>query len=60
MPRHKVVKYGFVAKLGQMNLQAFYGPLAFSVALLLWAYVSSLVLVFGALMAPVGGGSRRK
>jgi membrane protein len=56
----ELVKYGFVAKLGQMNLQAFYGPLAFSVALLLWAYVSSLVLVFGALMAPAAGGSRRK
>jgi len=56
----ELVKYGFVAKLGQMNLQAFYGPLAFSVALLLWAYVSSLALVFGALMAPVGARSRRK
>lgn len=49
----ELVKYGFVVKLGQMNLQAFYGPLAFSVALLLFAYVSSLVLVFGALMTPV-------
>ena len=36
-----------------MNLRAFYGPLAFSVSLVLWAYVSSLVLIFGALMAPV-------
>ena len=47
------VKYLFVIKLGQMNLQAFYGPLALSVSLILWAYVSSLVLVFGALMTPV-------
>ena len=51
----EVAKYAFVSKLGQMNLQAFYGPLAFAVALVLWAYVSSLVLVFGALMAPRGG-----
>jgi membrane protein/epoxyqueuosine reductase len=49
----EAVKYGFIVKLGAMNLQAFYGPLAFAVALLLWAYVSSLVLVFGALMSPI-------
>jgi membrane protein/epoxyqueuosine reductase len=49
----EAVKYVFVIKLGQMNLQAFYGPLALAVSLILWAYVSSLVLVFGALMVPV-------
>jgi YihY family inner membrane protein len=49
----ELVKYGFVARLGQMNLKAFYGPLAFAVSLVLWAYVSSLVLVFGALMTSV-------
>ncbi|HVR70844.1 MAG TPA: YihY/virulence factor BrkB family protein [Vicinamibacteria bacterium] len=48
----EVAKYLFVANLARANLQAFYGPLAFSVALVLWAYVSSLVLVFGALMVP--------
>lgn len=51
-------KYLFVAKLAQMNLRAFYGPLAFSVSLILWAYVSSLVLIFGALMVPVGAPRR--
>lgn len=45
------VKYLFVINLGRTNLQAVYGPLAFAVSLVLWAYVSSLVLVFGALMA---------
>ena len=49
----ELVKYAFVARLGQMNLKAFYGPLAFAVSLVLWAYVSSLVLVFGALMTAV-------
>ncbi len=48
----EAAKYAFVVKLGQMNLKAFYGPLAFSVSLVLWAYVSSLVLIFGALMVP--------
>jgi uncharacterized BrkB/YihY/UPF0761 family membrane protein len=43
-----------------MNLQAFYGPLALSVALVLWAYVSSLALVFGALMTPVAGPPRAR
>jgi len=51
-------KYAFVIQLGRMNLQAFYGPLALSVSLILWAYLSSLVLVFGALMTPVDGEAR--
>ena len=46
-------KYVFVWNLGRMQLQTFYGPLAFAVALVLWAYVSSVVLVFGAAVAPV-------
>jgi membrane protein/epoxyqueuosine reductase len=52
----EAAKYGFVIQLGRMNLQAFYGPLAFAVSLILWAYVSSLAVVFGALMVP-GPGS---
>ncbi len=55
----EVVKYVFVLRLPALNLKAFYGPLAFSVALILWAYVSSLVLVFGALITPLDAGSRR-
>ena len=47
-------KYLFVIELQRMNLEAYYGPLALSVSLILWAYVSSLILVFGALMTPVG------
>jgi uncharacterized BrkB/YihY/UPF0761 family membrane protein len=35
-----------------MQLATFYGPLAFAVALVLWAYLSSVVLVFGAAMTP--------
>jgi membrane protein len=50
-------KYAFVWNLGRMQLQTFYGPLAFAVSLVLWAYVSSLVLVFGAGMA---SGAPRK
>jgi membrane protein/epoxyqueuosine reductase len=53
-------KYAFVARLARMNLQAFYGPLALSVALILWAYLSSLVLVLGALVVhPQGGAPNR-
>jgi uncharacterized BrkB/YihY/UPF0761 family membrane protein len=51
-----VAKYLFVVNLSRANLPAVYGPLAFAVSLVLWAYVSSLVLVFGALMAPRPGG----
>jgi YihY family inner membrane protein len=46
----EAAKYLFLIQLARMNLEAFYGPLAFSVSLVLWAYVSSLALVFGALM----------
>ena len=46
-------KYAFVWNLGRTNVASLYGPLAFAVSLVLWAYVSSLVLVFGAAMAPV-------
>jgi membrane protein len=49
----EAAKYLFVINLARANLQLFYGPLAFAVSLMLWAYVSSLVLVFGALMVPV-------
>ena len=48
----EIAKYLFLIQLARMNLEAFYGPLAFSVSLVLWAYVSSLALVFGALMVP--------
>jgi membrane protein/epoxyqueuosine reductase len=56
----EALKYLFVIKLGQMNLKAFYGPLTLAVSLLLWAYLSSLVLVFGALMVPVEPGAPGK
>jgi membrane protein/epoxyqueuosine reductase len=49
----EAIKYFFVIRIDQMNLAAFYGPLALSVSLILWAQISSLVLVFGALMTPV-------
>jgi uncharacterized BrkB/YihY/UPF0761 family membrane protein len=52
-------KYLFVINLTRANLPAVYGPLAFAVSLVLWAYVSSLVLVFGALMSPRPGPSGR-
>jgi len=48
----EAAKYLFVVNLARANLPAVYGPLAFAVSLVLWAYVSSLVLVLGALMSP--------
>jgi YihY family inner membrane protein len=52
-------KYAFVWNLGRMQLQTFYGPLAFAVTLVLWAYVSSLVLAFGAAMVSAAGARPR-
>jgi uncharacterized BrkB/YihY/UPF0761 family membrane protein len=56
----EVVKYVFVVRLPAMQLEAFYGPLAFSVSLILWAYISSLVLVFGALMTVDAPARKRR
>jgi membrane protein len=51
-------KYAFVWNLGRMQLATLYGPLAFAVSIVLWAYLSCVVLVFGAAMAP-GAPARR-
>jgi len=51
----ELIKYAFIARLPAMNLKAVYGPLAFAVALILWAYISSLMLVFGALVVTPPG-----
>jgi len=52
----ELAKYVFVAILARRNLEFYYGQLAFAVSLVMWAYVSSLVLFFGALMAPRRSG----
>jgi YihY family inner membrane protein len=41
-------KYVFVAVLPRLDLRALYGPFSVSVGLLLWAYVSGLLLFAGA------------
>ena len=41
-------KYLFVAVLPRLDLRALYGPFSVSVGLLLWAYVSGLLLFAGA------------
>ncbi|MFC5865582.1 YihY/virulence factor BrkB family protein [Acidicapsa dinghuensis] len=41
-------KYGFVAVLPHLNLRTYYGPFYVSVGLLLWGYVSGLLLFAGA------------
>jgi len=41
-------KYLFVAMLPRLDLRALYGPFSVSVGLLLWAYVSGLLLFAGA------------
>ncbi len=51
-------KYAFVWNLGRTRIATLYGPLAFAVSLVLWAYLSSLVLVFGAAMTATGGRHR--
>ena len=43
-----IAKYIFVAVLPHLDLKALYGPFNVSVGLLLWAYVSGLILFAGA------------
>ena len=56
----EAAKYLFVFNLARANLRVLYGPLAFTVSLVLWAYLSSLVLVFGALMVRPDERRQRK
>ena len=42
------VKYGFGALLPRLDLRDLYGPFSVSVGLLLWAYVTGLLLFAGA------------
>jgi len=50
----EVSKYVFVWNLERTQIATLYGPLTFAVSLVLWAYVSSLLLVFGAAVTPAG------
>ena len=52
-------KYIFVALLPRMDLPALYGPFSVSVGLLLWAYVSGLLLFAGAQFSAMRHNSRK-
>jgi YihY family inner membrane protein len=51
-------KYVFVAILPKLHLRALYGPFEVSVGLLLWAYVSGLLLFAGAQFSAMRHNSR--
>lgn len=51
-------KYLFVALLPRLDLPALYGPFSVSVGLLLWAYVSGLLLFAGAQFSAMRHNSR--
>ncbi len=51
-------KYLFVAALPRLDLRALYGPFEVSVGLLLWAYVSGLLLFAGAQFSAMRHNSR--
>jgi len=51
-------KYLFVALLPRLDLRALYGPFSVSVGLLLWAYVSGLLLFAGAQFSAMRHNSR--
>ncbi len=53
-------RYIFVAVLPHLDLQALYGPFFVSVGLLLWAYVSGLILFAGAQFSVARIGDRKK
>jgi membrane protein len=53
-------KYLFVALLPRLDLRALYGPFSVSVGLLLWAYVSGLLLFAGAQFSAMRHKSQRR
>jgi membrane protein len=53
-------KYLFVAILPRLDLPALYGPFSVSVGLLLWAYISGLLLFAGAQFSAMRHMSRRE
>jgi membrane protein len=52
-------KYVFVALLPKLDLRGLYGPFSVSVGLLLWAYVSGLLLFAGAQFSAMRHNSRK-
>lgn len=52
-------KYLFVALLPRLDLHSLYGPFSISVSLLLWAYVSGLLLFAGAQFSAIRHNTRR-
>ncbi|MGH9480608.1 MAG: YihY/virulence factor BrkB family protein [Terriglobales bacterium] len=53
----EISKYVYIVLLPWLNFRDIYGPFAISVSLLLWAYVSALILLTCAeMVAPVGAG----
>jgi membrane protein/epoxyqueuosine reductase len=54
-----VARYIFVLVLPHMDLQALYGPFFISVGLLLWAYISGLILFAGAQFSVARMGDRK-
>ena len=52
-------KYLFVALLPRLDLPGLYGPFSISVSLLLWAYVSGLLLFAGAQFSAMRHNSRK-
>lgn len=44
----EISKYAYIALLPSLNFREIYGPFAISVSLVLWAYVSALLLLLGA------------
>ena len=53
-----VAKYGFIALLPHLDLDALYGPFYVSVGLLFWAYISGLILFAGAQFSVANWGKR--
>jgi uncharacterized BrkB/YihY/UPF0761 family membrane protein len=52
-------KYLFVALLPRLDLPGLYGPFSISVSLLLWAYVSGLLLFAGAQFSAMRHNNRK-
>jgi uncharacterized BrkB/YihY/UPF0761 family membrane protein len=44
----EILKYGYILALPHLNFQEVYGPFALSVSMMIWAFLSGLLLLAGA------------
>jgi membrane protein len=56
----EILKYAYILALPRLNFQEVYGPFALSASLMLWAFLTGLLLLSGAYLSAERHGRRRR